>query len=53
MSALSYFSIASYNSAMGFGGFVASLEEHSTGLKPLTAAKIITSSVMPRVLALS
>jgi len=36
-----------------FGVFLASLEEHGPGLKPLTAAKIITSSVMPRVLALS
>ena len=53
MSTLPYFSITSCNSAMVFGGFLASLEEHGPGLKPLTAAKIITSSVMPRVLALS
>ena len=53
MSALPYFSITSYNSAMGFGGFVASLEGHSPSLKPLIAAKITATLVMPRVRALS
>jgi hypothetical protein len=53
VSALPYFSITSCNSAMVFGGFLVSLDEHGPGLKPLTAARIIASLVMPGVLALS
>ena len=48
-----YFSMTSYNSAIIFGGFLASLEEHGPGLTPLTTAKITASSVKSGVLALS
>ena len=50
---LMYFSMTSYNSAIIFGGFLASLEEHGPGLTPLTTAKITASSVKSGVLALS
>ena len=53
MSDRMYFSMTSCNSAMVFGGFRVSLEEHGLGLTPLTAARITASSVMFGVLALS
>ena len=53
VSALLYFSMTSCNSTMVFGGFLASLKEHGPSLTPLTAARIIASSVMSGVLALS
>jgi len=46
------FSMTSCNSAIVFGGFLASLMEHGPGLTPLTAAKITASSVKSSVLAL-
>ena len=52
VSALMYFSMTLCNPAMVFGGFLASLEEHGPGLTPLTAARIIASSIMSSVLAL-
>ena len=53
MSDRMYFSMTSCNSAIIFGGFLASLEEHGPGLTPLTTAIITASSVMSGVLALS
>ena len=53
MSDLMYLSMTSCNSVMVFGGFRASLEEHGTGLTPLTTARITASSVIFGVLALS
>jgi hypothetical protein len=53
VSALLYFSMTLCNSAMVFGGFLASLEEHDPSQTPFTAASITTSSVMFGVLALS
>ena len=53
VSTLMYFSMTSYSSGMVFGGFLASLEEHGHGLTSLTAARIIVSSVISGVLALS
>ena len=53
MSVVLYFSMTSCSSAMVFGGFLASLEEHGPGLTPLTTAIITASSVMSGVLALS
>ena len=53
MSDLMYFSMTSCNSAIIFGGFLASLEEHGPGLTLLTTAKITASFVKSGVLALS
>ena len=53
VSTLLYFSMTSCSSAMVFGGFLASLEEHGPSLTPLIAARITASSVMSGVLALS
>ena len=53
VSDLMYLSMTSCSSVMVFGGFHASLEEYGLGLTPFTAAKIMTSSIMFGVLALS
>lgn len=45
------FSMTSCSLAMAFGGFLASLDEQGPSLRPLTAARITASSVMPGVLA--
>ena len=53
MSDLMYLSMTSCNSAMVFGGFRASLEEHGPSLTPLTISRITELSVIFGVLALS